>query len=433
VELAINPPDGRVAAPLYVQIAREIRRALERDGLSGGERLPTIRELASHLKVHWDTVGLAYERLVNEGVLDTQVGRGTFVASPPSQTHAFEPKISPLVLRLLDHHQAHTGDPIPDDTIAFHALVPDPAHLPVDSFRRSLNKALSKQGADLLGYGGEGGDAGLRQVVAAHLGEHGIRGGADGVITCQGASQGIALAARAFTEPGDAVLVEEPTYQNALGILVGLGLRPEPVPLRQNAPAGVDLEAVARGLARPEVKAFYTIPTFHNPTGITTDLSHREKLLGIARRWGKPIIEDACAIDLRFRGRDVPPLAALDDSGLVVPLFSFSKSLFPGIRCGAVVARGRTEAAIRALKRFSDLGDALPLRASFDPATTVGTCNGFAGSWSDAATQCCAPSRSTCRQVSPGSPRKGVIRFGSTYPRGSMRERSTLPHFARVC
>jgi DNA-binding transcriptional MocR family regulator len=117
-------------------------------------------------------------------------------------------------------------------------------------------------------------------------------------------------------------------------------------------------------LARPEVKALYSIPTFHNPLGTTTNLSHRRAVLEIARRHRVPIIEDGYEMDLRFTGRAVPPLAGLDTSGLVVHLFSFSKSLFPGARIGAVTARGRTIDALIALKQASDLSDALPLQVA---------------------------------------------------------------------
>jgi DNA-binding transcriptional MocR family regulator len=131
--------------------------------------------------------------------------------------------------------------------------------------------------------------------------------------------------------------------------------------MREN---GLDLVALERALERPEVKLLYTIPTFHNPMGTTTSPGHRRALLDIAARCGKPVVEDAYEMDLRFEGRPVPPLAALDASGLVVHLSSFSKSLFPGVRVGAVVARGRLVDALLALKQASDLSDAMPLQAA---------------------------------------------------------------------
>ena len=112
------------------------------------------------------------------------------------------------------------------------------------------------------------------------------------------------------------------------------------------------------------MKLLYTIPTFHNPTGGTTSLEHRRALLEIAERCGKPVVEDAYEMDLLLSGRRVPPLAALDSSGLVVHLFSFSKSLFPGARVGAITARGRSVNALLALKQATDLADSMLLQAA---------------------------------------------------------------------
>jgi DNA-binding transcriptional MocR family regulator len=128
--------------------------------------------------------------------------------------------------------------------------------------------------------------------------------------------------------------------------------------------AGPDLAALERALGRPEVKLLYTIPTFHNPMGITTPFGHRRELLAVAARAGKPVVEDAYEMDLRFAGRELPPLAALDASGLVVHLYSFSKSLFPGARVGAITARGRAVEGLRALCHASDLGGSPLLQAA---------------------------------------------------------------------
>jgi 2-aminoadipate transaminase len=98
--------------------------------------------------------------------------------------------------------------------------------------------------------------------------------------------------------------------------------------------------------------------------GVTTSAAHRRALLAIAARCGKPVVEDAYEMDLLLSGRRVPPLAALDSSGLVVHLFSFSKSLFPGARVGAITARGRSVNALLALKQATDLADSMLLQAA---------------------------------------------------------------------
>jgi 2-aminoadipate transaminase len=93
-------------------------------------------------------------------------------------------------------------------------------------------------------------------------------------------------------------------------------------------------------------------------------LSRRRELLAVAGRCGVPVIEDGFETDLRWTGREVPPLAALDERGLVVHLASFSKSLFPGVRVGSLTARGRALDGLLALKHSTDLSDSMPLQAA---------------------------------------------------------------------
>jgi len=356
-------PGGR---PVYQQIADAVRAAIASQRLADGARLPTIRQLARQLGVHRDTVATAYEALAAEGVVESAVGRGTFVsARSPSPgagaAPSFHPTLAPLVERLLDFERARPRFGSSPDAVALHALVPDPSLYPAEAFRRALNRALARGGPELLLYGSPQGDPGLRELLARRMREAALPVDPDELVLCHGASQGIALALRLFCGPGDAVALEEPTYNNALGAALALGLRAAPVPMRGD---GVDLERLEQTLARPEVKAFYTIPTFHNPMGTTTDLDHRRALLEVAHRAGVPVIEDGYEMDLRFEGAPVPPLAGIDASGMVVHLFSFSKSLFPGARVGAISARGRLREALLALKQASDLSDALPLQVA---------------------------------------------------------------------
>jgi len=362
MRIPLEREPGRAEGPVYRQIAAHIRTEVEGERLAPGSRLPPIRELAAELGVHRDTVALAYESLAEEGVVESAVGRGTFVRGGRDGDVAHgPPALSALVERLLDFERARPRFGSAEDAVPMHALVPDPALYPADAFRRVLNRVLADGGAELLRYGGPQGHQGLRAVLAGRLRRASTRVEADELVLCHGASQGISLALRLFTEPGDVVAVEDPTYNNALAATLGLGLRTAPVPMRDD---GLDLAALERTLERPEVKLLYTIPTFHNPMGTTTSLAHRRRLLAIAERCGKPVIEDAFESDLRFDGRGVPTLAALDRSGHVIHLYSFSKSLFPGARVGAILARGRLVDGLLALKQATDLSDSIPLQAA---------------------------------------------------------------------
>ena len=361
LSVAQDPPDGR---PMYRRIADQIRARIEAGELAAGARLPPIRSLAAELGVNRDTVALAYEALAGEGRLDAFVGRGTFVTRPV-EAGPREPAclaLSPLVERLIGIENMRPRFGAAGGAARLHSLIPDPALYPIEDFRRALNRALAEGGADLFLYGSAQGHTGLREVLARRFVAAGIAVTPAEIALCHGASQGIALAIRLFAGPGDAVAVEIPTYHNVLTTLASLGVAPVGIPI--DSEVGPDLAALERALARPEVKAFYTIPTFHNPLGTTTDLAHRRALLEVAARCGKPVIEDAFEMDLRFEGRTLAPLAALDEQGLVVHLFSFSKSLFPGARVGSIAVRGRAIEGLVALKHASDLSDSMPLQAA---------------------------------------------------------------------
>ena len=291
------------------------------------------------------------------------MGRGTFVreSAQPLPEEAPALALSPLAERVLQLGRRRPRFGSTHGAVPLHALVPDPALYPADEFRRALNRVLQRGGGEILLYGGPEGHPRLRRALAERLQQVGLRREADELVLCHGASQGISLALRLFAAPGDVVALEEPTYNNVLAAVSALGLETVAVPMRGEGP---DLAALARALERPEVKLFYTMPTFHNPRGITTDAAHRRALLEVAARCGKPVVEDAYEMDLAIDGRPAPPLAALDGAGLVVHLSSFSKSLFPGARVGAVAARGRLVDALLALKQATDLSDAMPLQAA---------------------------------------------------------------------
>ena len=364
MQISLERDGGRDERPVYRQIADQIQQEIESARLEAGARLPTIRELAKTLGVNRDTVSQAYDALAEAGLLESTVGRGTFVAAPAKPNadgHAFQPIFPSLVERLLAFERARPRFGLAKGAIPLHAVVPDPSLYPHDAFRKSLSRVLARGGPELLLYGETQGFGPLRAILSARLRSGGLEVGPEGIVLCHGASQGISLALRCFAGQGDAIALEEPTYNNALAAAHAQGLRTVAVPM---TPEGPDLAALERALSRPDVKLFYTIPTFHNPMGTTTSLAHRRALLEIAPRAGKPGIEDGYEMDLRFEGRAVPPLAALDAHGLVVHLSSFSKSLFPGVRIGAVAARGGLVDALLARKRASDLSDSLPLQAA---------------------------------------------------------------------
>jgi len=166
-----------------------------------------------------------------------------------------------------------------------------------------------------------------------------------------GAQQAIDLVLRVLTRPGDRIVVESPTYSDALRLFQLHGLRVLDVPMLED---GMDLGRLERRL-RERPKLVYTIPNFHNPTGITSSVAHREGLLSRCRTAGVPILEDGFEEEMKYFGRVALPIKSADVHGLVAYVGTFSKVVFPGLRVGWLAAPAELFHLIVAARRASSL------------------------------------------------------------------------------
>jgi 2-aminoadipate transaminase len=158
----------------------------------------------------------------------------------------------------------------------------------------------------------------------------------DQTIIVSGGQQGIELAVKVLCNEGDAVICENPTFIGGLNAIRSLGAVPVGVPLLGD---GIDTDKLEKSIKQnPRARMIYLIPTFHNPTGITTSLEKRIKIYEIAKKYGIIIFEDNPYGELRFSGAEVPTIKALDTEGLVIYCSSFSKILSAGMRVGYVTA-----------------------------------------------------------------------------------------------
>jgi DNA-binding transcriptional MocR family regulator len=367
----------RSGAPLFRQIADWFRDRVAKGELATGDRLPTIRELASSLGVNRSTVQMAYRELEADGLVESRVGSGTRVARAGHRGDArregsaaarkaapagFHPRFSPGAEAAFAQFLVIEGHSRPaDNVIDFSRLVPDEQSLPVKTFSACMNRVLKSHGGRILGYGQHWGNELLRAILAERLTASGVPTTAAQVLITSGAQQGIDLAVRAFVAPGEAVVVGSPTYHQVIGLLRGLSLRPLAV---AKGTDGMDEEALARALAAEGARLVYTMPTFQNPTGLTWSGKARRRFLEITGDRGCPVIEDDFEQDLRFSGEAVPTLRASRGDGRVISLGSFSKGLFPGLRLGWVAGSEEVVSRIAALKRFSDLSSGHFLQAA---------------------------------------------------------------------
>jgi DNA-binding transcriptional MocR family regulator len=213
---------------------------------------------------------------------------------------------------------------------------PQDAILPVALMARAMMTAAASGRHDPLQYGAERGDGRLRAALARFLS---VRYGAPvdpaHLLVSNGNSHAIELCCGVFTQPGDVVLVEDPTYFLALRIFADHGLRVVGVPVDDD---GIRLDALEEALVAHAPRLLYVIPTGQNPTGSTMPVERRRRLVALAREHGTLVLADEVYQLLDFTGATPEPLAAQADSGGVLSLGTFSKILAPGLRLGWVQA-----------------------------------------------------------------------------------------------
>lgn len=321
------------------QIYGQLRAAILGGDLRRGDRLPPTRELARRLAVSRNTVSLAYEWLLAEGLLVGRKGAGSFVEGEPLGRPARR-EGAPLRLRAV---WQGLRAPVPRDRPPrddFGVGLPDATLFPADTWRRLLARQL--RGSQLRGdYADPAGHPGLRAAIARHVAlSRGVRTSAEDVIVTHGAQGAFDLVARVLLEPGARVAVEEPGYPPPRLLFESCGARVTPVPVDA---AGLDVAALP-----PDARLVYVTPSHQFPLGVPMSHPRRTALLEWAERRGAVIVEDDYDSEFRFGGRPLETLQALDRSGRVIYVGSFSKSLLPTLRLGFLVAPPSLREALRA-------------------------------------------------------------------------------------
>ncbi|MDG4801069.1 PLP-dependent aminotransferase family protein [Micromonospora sp. WMMD980] len=322
-----------------------------------GARLPSVRELTARHRVSPVTVAEATRQLVAQGLVETRSGRGSFVAARRPERAARDLSWQTVALG-----PRRAGE---DDMQALLALPPsgaipltggylDPDLQPAAALGAALARAARHPAA--WQRGPVEGRADLRSWFARAAGG-GLR--AEDMVICPGGQAALASTLRALTTPGDALLVESPTYLGALAAARAAGLRVVPVPADTE---GVRPDQLAAAFTRTGARLFYCQPLHANPHGATLSPARRADVAAAVRDAGAFLIEDDYARDLTVDGEAPPPLAADDPDGHVVYLRSLTKPAAPGLRIAALGARGPAGARLRAARLLDDFFVAGPLQ-----------------------------------------------------------------------
>ncbi len=346
------PLDRASEEPIYQQLIRHFQAHIASGRLQAGTRLPPSRDLARSLKIGRISVVSAYNELQSKGLISAHPGRGTFV-SGGEQTRKVTPKT---------HAQSQ---PVPHQNmrdilrlnhkpgvITFNCGAPPDEFLPVEAFHTALDLVLQKDGASAVTYEETEGYTPLRGAIRDFITSQGIITRAENILITGGAQQAIDLVLQTILAPGDAVISTNPTYLGFLDIAHVRRLSPIGIPMDED---GLCLDTLEDVLIDYHPKLLYLNPTFHNPTGSTMSIHRRRQLLRLAEQYDLMILEDGVYQEMHFDESAPPPLKALDETGLVIHVSSFSKILLPGTRIGYVVAEGQVREQLARVKAATDI------------------------------------------------------------------------------
>lgn len=237
------------------------------------------------------------------------------------------------------------------DMVFFGSGVPAKELFPVERLQASSAAAWA-DGIAALDYGEAEGYAPLRQVIAERMRRHGAAVEPDDIVLTNGSQQGIDNVVRAVVDPGEVVLVEAPTFMDAIRIFRSHDAEVVGVPMDDEGMRPDALRATLERLPAPP-RILYLIPTYQNPTGITMSLPRRREILGIAREAGLLVLEDDPYGELRYDDVELPSLRALDPA--VIHLGTFSKTFAPGLRIGWVVTGDPLRRMLLSIKEGTDI------------------------------------------------------------------------------
>jgi GntR family transcriptional regulator/MocR family aminotransferase len=356
-ELALDLP-SRDSRQLLRALHAQLRAAIVDGRLQPGLRLPPTRQFASSLGVSRNTAVASYDLLLAEGYLVSRPGAGTFVSHtlPGRSERDYSAKLAEEA-RLTPYWR--TARPLPMSAAQIQAQAqaprynlqlgtPDQGQFAFDEWRRLSARALRQLARQPAAYDEPQGRPALRAAIARHVSSaRAVACDPQDVLVTAGAQQAFDLLSRVLIVPGETVVaVEDPGYPPLRATLQAAGALIRPVP--------VDAEGLVVEQIPAEAKLIFVTPSHQFPLGVAMSARRRTALLEFARRHSAVIIEDDYDSEFRYGGRPLDALQTLDRDDSVFYVGTFSKSLFPGLRLGFMVAPPWAQRALIAAKQMTD-------------------------------------------------------------------------------
>lgn len=351
-------PDKGEDTPLYLQIVRYIKSKISKGEWPVGSPIPPQRALAEMLGVNRSTVVAAVDELVAEGLLEGHGRSGTRVvnntwsllaSTPPPDWYAYIKS----GIHQPNHYtiqQINRSEFIPG-IIRLGTGEMSPELFPKETMAKLMGNMAGRMRS--LGYEEPKGSLGLREQISQRLRGLGINVSASAILVVSGALQALQLIAMGLLHRGSEILVESPSYLYSLHVFQSAGMQLSGVPMDEK---GIRSDMISLLKRQRKAALLYTIPTFHNPTGVLMPEERRKQLLETCEREQMPVIEDDAYRELWLDAVPPKPLKAMDKAGLVLYLGSLSKSLSPGFRIGWVAGPEPVIERLADIKMQTDYG-----------------------------------------------------------------------------
>lgn len=350
----------------YERLSEEVTASIRSGVLQVGDRLPSVRQTSLSRKVSPSTVFKAYYLLEAKGLIRARERSGYYVVATPDtmppeleQASLTEGRRSKVAVS--DHVLKVLSATLHRDMVPFGSAFPSPSLYPISRLAQVMAATVQRIKPWSLIDDSNAGNPLLRRAIALRYLADGIAVHTDDIVITAGALEALNLCLSVVTKPGDAVIVESPTFYAALQSLERSNLHA--VEVATHPREGIDLEALERAIQRHRPAACWLMTNFQNPLGSLMPEAKKKALVALLTRYGVPLIEDDVYGELYFGTQRPRPAKAFDESGIVMHCSSFSKSLAPGYRVGWVLG-GRYTQAIMRNKLTTSLGTAVPTQAA---------------------------------------------------------------------
>ncbi|GEP65229.1 GntR family transcriptional regulator [Clostridium beijerinckii] len=311
--------------PKYIQVANYIKSLIDKRKIKEGDKLPTIRELSKKLGVNNVTIVSAYNKLKSEGYAYQKVGSGSY-AKRKEVASNFRKEYSNALKKI------SMGDLT--DVIDFTGETTGEVLFPIDDLKGIINEVLERDGANALLSDNRNGYTNLIYTINKVFWNNKLND--EDIIIISGAQQGIDIASKGILNINDNIIVEKPTYVGALSVFKWRKVNLFEVPIDED---GINLNKFEKILQKNEIKCFYTMSYFQNPTGVSYSIEKKKRILDLAEIYDFYIIEDDYLSELIYENSlEYVPFKWLDKNDRVIYIKSFSKIFLPGIRLGYLVA-----------------------------------------------------------------------------------------------